>query len=62
VERDAVIQTLTETVKLLNRIASHRLIAQSTYPELQELAETAAAYSRQLVVIVGDVRTDWPDE
>jgi uncharacterized membrane protein YjjP (DUF1212 family) len=62
VERDTAIKTLTETVKLLNRIASHRLIAQSTYPELQELAETAAAYPRQLVVIVGDVRTHWPDE
>ena len=61
-ERNAIIQTLTETVKLLNRIASHRLIAESTYPEIQELAETAAAYSRQLVVIVGEVRTHWPDE
>jgi hypothetical protein len=53
-ERDDVIRTITETVKLLNRIADNRLVAQFVYPELHPLAESAREQARELILAVGD--------
>jgi rRNA-processing protein FCF1 len=62
IERDNVIRTITDTVKLLNRVADNPLIAQSVYPELQELADAARQQGRDLILAVGKIRVHWPDE
>jgi len=60
-EREDTIRTITETVKLLNRVADHRLIAQSDYPELKQFATEAREQVADLILTVGKIRVHWPD-
>lgn len=55
-EYDPTIRTLTDAVKLLNNIAAHRLIAQSDYPELHEVAQEASRLAPEVVVAIGKIK------
>jgi hypothetical protein len=55
-ELDPTIRAMTETVKFLNQIAAHRLIAQSEYPELRLIAETARQRVGELVITIGKLK------
>lgn len=54
-EFDPTIRTLTDTVKLLREIAAHRLIAQSKYPELHEVAREASRLVPEVIVAIGRI-------
>jgi hypothetical protein len=45
-EFDPTIRAMSDTVKLLNEVAAHRLIAKSEYVELHELAQEPVGWCR----------------
>ena len=55
-EYDPTIRAMTDAVKLLNEIATHRLTAQSDYPELKAIAESANQLVPPLVTAIGKLK------
>ena len=55
-EPDPTIRTLTDTVKLLSDVATHRLTAQSDYPDVRIMAENAERLLPELITAIGKLK------